>query len=117
MLDGHDADSRTGRNRIGTASNLPIIHITGLALARLVVDQEHERAVCRDPRGLTLSIYFHTCQGVPRPSNVSSHLPHLPRLPRQPWGLPWEQPTCLWQVEKEIKLQNRHGSEARRAGR
>ena len=25
-------------------------------------------------------------------------------------------PTCLWQVEKEMTLQNRHGSEARRAG-
>src|SRR6202021_2272982 len=24
-------------------------------------------------------------------------------------------PTCLWQVEKEMTLQNRHGSEARRA--
>jgi hypothetical protein len=39
--------------------------------------------------------------------------------------LPWshcpflchpEQPTCLWQVEKEMTLQSRHGCEARRAG-
>jgi hypothetical protein len=30
-------------------------------------------------------------------------------------GLPWEEPTCLWQVEKEMTLQNRHGCEARRA--
>ena len=37
MLDGRGADSRTGRNRIRTASNFPIIHITGLVVARMSV--------------------------------------------------------------------------------
>src|ERR1700679_307971 len=32
-------------------------------------------------------------------------------------GVPWEQSACLWQVEREMTLQNRHGCEARRAGR
>jgi hypothetical protein len=43
----------------------------------------------------------------PRVTHVSS------RLPRQAW----EQPTCLWQVEKEMALQTLHASEARKAAR
>src|SRR5229473_8706163 len=49
------------------------------------------------------------------PFPLSSRLP--PPCPGSPWGVPWEQPTCLWQVEKEMTLENRHGFEARRAAR
>jgi len=25
-----------------------------------------------------------------------------PACPSQPWSVPWERPTCLWQIEKEM---------------